>query len=216
MSRGIEPFMIRRLSPLDMGLQPDLIVERNGWEIVQTYHGEKTGNSLFITDLSHVPQWTLQSRHVTSILPMSMSTPVRPGEATLEKGVLIARLLHEECRIMNFGTKDLSFEDSHYTNMTDAFASFAVVGILCLEVLSRLSPVDLDGSNQSPLSAAQAPVEDVTCLLLSVRRNGIEPGLIISAPRGYGRFLLEVFQDAGKEFGMAPAGWKRFNRWLRG
>jgi hypothetical protein len=216
MSKRGDPFMIRRFSPLDMGMKADRVVERNGWEVVHTYVGEKTGNPLFITDLSHVPQWSLQSRDISSMLPADMDIPGQPGEATLEEGVLIARLLREECRIMNFGTEDLSFEDPHYSKMTDAFASFAVVGTQCLEVLSRLSSVDLDGSNERPLSAAQAPVEDVTCLLLSIRRDGIEPGLIVSAPRGYGRFLFEVFQDAGKVFGMAPAGWKRFDRWLQG
>ena len=216
MSNRVTVFRIRRLSPLDTGLKPDRIVEREGWEIVKTYQGEKTGNSLFIADLSHVPQWTLQSPNLTSLLPTDMDIPLRPGEATLEKSLLIARLLHDECRIMNFGTKALSFGDPHYTYMTDAFASFAVVGTQCLEVLSKLSPVDLGGFDPNTVIAAQAPVEDVTCLLLSIRRAGIEPGLIITAPRGYGQFLFEVFQDAGKVSGMAPAGWKRFNGWLTG
>jgi hypothetical protein len=198
-----------------MGLNPDHIIEKNGWQIVQSYEGEKVGNPLFITDLSHAPQWSLQSRHISSILPSDLSVPAGPGEATLEEGVLVVRLLHEECRIMNLGTKDLSFEEPCYTPITDAFASFAVVGPQCLEVLSRLSSVDLERLNQNPLRAAQAPVADVTSLLLHVRREGIEPGLIISAPRSYGRYLLEVFHDSGKVFAMAPAGWKRFQRWLR-
>ena len=207
---------IGRQSPLDMGLKPDDIVEKKGWEIVQTYQGEKAGNSLFITDLSHVPQWTLQSRQFSSVLPKDMDIPVRPGQVSLEEGILVCRLSHDECRMMDFGAKDMSFEDPHYTDMTDAFATFALVGTQCLEVLSRLSPVDLDGPNRSPLSGAQAPVEDVTCLLLSIRRDDVEPGLIVSAPRGYGGFLVEVFQDAGGEFGIAPAGWKRFHGWLQG
>ena len=216
MSKEVEHCLIRRLSPVNMGLTPDQVVERDGWKIVWTYQGEKTSNPLFITDLSHAPQWTLQSRNLTSVLPKDMAVPMRPGEATLEKQLLIARLLQEECRIMNFSSRDLSFEDPHYTYVTDAFATFAVVGTQCLEVLSKLSPVDLEGPQRSSLIAAQAPVEDVTCLLLSIRREGGEPGFIMTAPRGYGQFLFEVFQDAGKVSGMAPAGWKRFESWLTG
>jgi hypothetical protein len=149
------------------------------------------------------------------IRPLDTRIPQTPRGVILEKGVLIVRLSPQECQIMAFGTTPPSFTDPCYTNTTDGFAAFAIVGKACLEVLSKLSPVDLDKPNGTLLSAAQAPVEDIRCLLVSIKREGIEPGLLVLGPRGYGPFLLEVFQDAGKEFGMAPSGWQRFTEWLR-
>jgi len=212
---GSDLFVSKRISSLDMGLQPDQIVEQYGWDVVLTYRGERPGGPLFVTDLSHVPKWTLQGRDMDAMRPLDIRMPARPREVTLVKGVLIARLSPEECQIMVFGTSPPSFTDPCYTDTTDAFAAFAVVGKECLEVLSKFSSVDLDEPDGTPLSAAQAPVEDVRCLLVSIKRDGIEPGLLVSVPRGYGPFLLEVFQDAGKEFGMAPSGWQRFTTWLK-
>ncbi|MFO7460330.1 MAG: hypothetical protein R6X07_06855 [Desulfatiglandales bacterium] len=95
------------------------------------------------------------------------------------------------------------------------YAAFALVGSECFELLRKLSPVDLQAPEQVVPCGAQAPIHDVRCVI--VRLEGTEgvPGLIILGERGYGGFLSDMVLDAGEEFGLSPAGWRRFELWLK-
>ena len=106
------------------------------------------------------------------------------------------------------------FTDAAYTDVTDAYASFAIAGPQCLEVLNKLCPVDVDEPGQVFPRSALAPVEDVTCLIIHLHGKSNIPALIISGARGYGHFLMEIFLDAGKEYGLRSAGFQRFKDWL--
>jgi hypothetical protein len=199
-----------------MGLEPKETLDQNGWRISLTYMGEQTRNSLAICDLSHVPKRALQTHELDSLTVAGISIPTRPGIAVLERGILAIRLTPIEARIMSLDNDATIFSHSHFIQVTDAYASFAVIGENCFDVLSKLSPVDLFGPDPPLLYAAQAPVLEVTCLLVRIQPKHRPPGLIVSCSRGYGEFLLKVFFDAGKSFGIVPAGWQRFIHWLNG
>ena len=206
--------MKKRISVLDMRLEPAEIMVRDGWQVALTYQGEKIHQPLFISDLSHLSKWFLQARELTAMQPKGLIVPTGPGEATLEKGLLMARLTPIQCFLMALGDSIPELKNAHYTDMTDAFASFAIVGPQCLDVLSKLSPLDFAEPNQAIPCAAQGPVENLRCLLIKLHGREDIPGLIISIDRGYGYFLLDAFLDAGKEFGVCIAGWNRFESWL--
>jgi glycine cleavage system aminomethyltransferase T len=191
------------------------VIDRDGWEIPLTYSGEKTDTRHFVTDLSHVPKWVLQGHDLDSLQPAGLAVPAKPREATLERDILLVRLNAWECCIMVLGEDIPSFEDPGYTDFTDGYAAFAIVGPQCLDLLRKLSPVDLEGPDQAPPCGAQAPVEDIRCLIVRLQGKNAVPGLIISGPRGYGHFLLEIFMDAGEEYGITVAGWQRFRDWLK-
>jgi glycine cleavage system aminomethyltransferase T len=204
--------MLKRKSPLDMGLKPERILERDGWEIALSYVGEMTRNDLFITDLSHAPKWTVQGPDLDSMRPAGLNMPGRSRVVVQSNGSLIARLSGSEARIMVFGNETPPLTDPCITDVTDAFAAMAAVGPNCYGLLSKLSAVDL--AKDPPPSAALAPVEDVTCLIVQAVGQGGIPGLIIASARGYGHFLLEVLLDAGREYGIQAAGWERFQTWF--
>jgi len=204
--------MIERISPLDMGLTPDRTIDRGGWQIPLTYVGERTRGDLFISDLSHVPKWCLQGPNLNDEEPTGLKMPQGPGAVTMDQGILLIRLMASEARIMALSDNVPVFGGTGFTNVTDAYASLAVVGPRCFDVLGKLSGVDLDGPAAPP--AALAPVEDVTCLMVRLERQGGTPGIIISGARGYGHFLLDAFLDAGKEYGIQPAGLQRLSGWL--
>jgi glycine cleavage system aminomethyltransferase T len=204
--------MLKRVSPLDMGLKAERVLARNGWEIPLAYVGERTRSSMFVTDLSHVPKWSLQGPGLEAISPAGLSIPEKPGMITLEHGLLLVRLTPSECRIMSFGEDTPVFEETDFTDVTDAYATVAVVGTRCFDVLAKLSSIDFEG--QFSPRAALAPVEDVTCLLAHITGRGGVPGIILAGARGYGHFFLEALLDAGKEFSIQPAGWERFRLWI--
>jgi len=207
--------MLKRVSPLDMGLKAERVLARNGWEIPLAYFGERPQSTMFVTDLSHVPKWSLQGgSDLNSIRPEDLSIPEKPGMIVLERNLLLIRSTPSECRIMSFGEDTPVLEETGFTDVTDAYAAVAVVGTRCFDVLAKLSSIDFEG--QSSPRAALAPVEDVTCLLVHISGSGGIPGIILAGARGYGHFFLEALLDAGKEFSIQPAGWERFSQWMAG
>jgi|GEM_PF-1458329 hypothetical protein len=206
--------MLKRVSPVDMSLKAERVLARNGWEISLAYAAERRQSALFLTDLSPAPKWTLQGQGLDAIRPAGLSIPEKPGMITLERSLLIVRLLPAECRIMDLGEQTPVFEETGFTDVADAYAAIALVGTRCFDVLAKLSSIDLEG--QFSPRAALAPVEDVTCLLVRVEGTGGVPGIILAGARGYGHFFLDALLDAGREYSIQAAGWERFSQWIAG
>jgi len=204
--------MIKRISPLHIGLEPERTISRRGWEIPLSYLGERTRADLFISDLSHVPKWCLRGPDLDNQEPAGLKMPTKPGAVTEGEGILLVRLISSEARIMVIRDSIPSFNEPIYTDITDGYATLAVVGHKCFDVLSKLSSVDMEGP--AALPAALAPVEELTCLIIRIEGKDEVPGIIVSGARGYGHFLIEAFMDAGKEYGIQPAGWQRFSAWF--
>lgn len=205
--------MTKRISPLDMGLGLERTIDRNGWQIPLAYAGERAQTGLFISDLSHVPKWSVQGPNLDDETPAGLKMPATPGSVTMDQGTLLARLTPSEARILALSDNPPVLNEAFCTDITDAYASMAVVGDRCFEVLGKLSALDLDGPLTAP--AALAPVDEVTCLIVRLKGQGGTPGIIITGARGYGHFLLSAFLDAGKEYAIQPAGWQRFGEWFR-
>lgn len=207
--------MNRRTSPFDMGWMPEEVVRLNGWDVALTYRGESRRSRLFVVDLSHVPKWAFHQKDMAPPESAGPLMPQKPGEVGMDGDRLMVRLTPTECLILVLRGEAPVPEEVACTDITDGYAALALVGPQCFEVLRKLSPVDMEAPGQEVPCAAQAPVHDLRCLL--VRQEGKEaiPGLIILGDRGYGRFLLDLFLDAGKEFGISPAGWRRFESWLK-
>ena len=206
--------MNTRVSPLNMGMEPAEVVNKDGWQVALTYLGEKKHNPLFISDLSHVSKWILQAKDLGALREEGLNIPPGLGEATFENGILMTRLTPSECFLMVLGDSKPEFNNAHFSDMTEAWALFVLVGPQCLDVLSKLSPLDLDELNRTVPFAVQGPVNDLRCIL--IRLHGLDhiPGLLISTARGYGHYLLQAFLDAGKEYEVSIAGWQRFEGWL--
>lgn len=206
--------MLRRVSPVDIGLKADRVLARNGWEIPLAYVGERSRSAVFVTDLSHVPKWVVIGPNLDGMRPAGISMPAGPGMISLQEGVLLVRTSPSECRILALTDEVPAFEEKNVTDVTDGFAAMAVVGARCFDILEKLSAIDLTGPS-SP-SAALAPVEDITCLLVRIEGSDGVPGFILAGARGYGHFFLDALLDAGREYSIQPAGWERFGNWIAG
>lgn len=207
--------MSQRTSPLDMGWMPGEVRSVNGWETTVTYAGEKRLSRLFVTDLSHLPKWARHKKEMDEHAPLGLAVPRKPGQVNADGDRLLVRLTPTECLIVVLRGEMPTKNEVALSNVTDAYATFALVGLSCLEVLKKLSPVDLEAPGQDVPCAAQAPIHDLRCVILRLEGKDGIPGLIILGDRGYGQFLLDIFLDAGKEFDIAPAGWNRFESWLK-
>jgi sarcosine oxidase gamma subunit len=203
-----------RTPPFDIGWVPEEVENLNGWSTALTYVGEKRHSRLFLTDLSHLPKWALHGKDLDDAASLGLRVPPRPGEVRVDGEKFMVRLSPTECLITVFRGETPAGDDPAMSDMAEAYAAFAVVGSPCLEVLKRLSPVDLEAPGQGVPCAAQAPIHDLRCVIVRLEGREAIPGLIILGDRGYGQFLLDVFLDAGREFGISPGGWNRFAHWL--
>lgn len=207
--------MNRRTSPFDMGWTPEEVGRSNGWDVALTYRGEPRRSRLFVTDLSHVPKWALHRKDMETPESGRPRIPQKPGEAEMDGDRLVVRLTPTECLILVVRGEAPLPEEVAYTDMTDGYAALALVGPKCFEVLRKLSPVDMEAPEKTVPCAAQAPVHDLRCVMVRLEGKEAIPGLIILAERGYGPFLLDIVLDAGRQFGVSPAGWRRFESWLK-
>jgi len=169
---------------------------------------------LVLVDVSHMPQWISGAGGLGELDSDGWNVPRNPGQVEIQKSHLIVRLTPTECRVMALGDERATLTGAGTTDVTDGFATFAVVGPRCMDVLGKLSPVDLDAPGQTCPCAAQAPVEDIPSLIVRLNGTGDIPGLIISVARGYGQSFLDLLLDAGNEYGITVAGWERFQGWL--
>lgn len=206
--------MALRTSPVTMALPAGEVWDFNGWPVALTYQGELVHNDLFLVDLSHVPKWSLKDRNLSTWQPLGMKMPEKPGDVSREGDLVLARVSPGEARILALGEEAPVFNETNYTDVTDAYAALALVGHGCFRVLSKLSAVDLTRPEQTRPLSVEAPLADITCWLVALTGAEGIPGLIIAGARGYGEFLLEIIQDAGQAAGLQAAGWQRFRRWL--
>jgi sarcosine oxidase gamma subunit len=208
--------MNQRVSPIVVGWTPQDVEILNGWPVTMTYKGERTrSGGLCLTDVSHVPKWAFHTKDRESARSFGIPLPEKPGQVTVEGGTLAVRLKPAEGLIMVLRGEAPMPEEAVWADMTDGYAAFALVGPQCFEVLGKLSSVDLAKPGQAVPFAAQAPVHDLRCAILRLEGAEGVPGLIILSERGYGGFLSDIVLDAGEEFGLSPAGWRRFEIWLK-
>ena len=206
--------MNRRTSPFDMGLTPKEAGRLNGWDVALTYLGEKRQSRLFIADLSHLPKWAF---HGTESAHRDLSwppVPQKPGEVRVEEERMVIRLTPTESLFLLLQGEASAPEAAGFTDMTDGYGALAVVGRRCFDVLRNLSPLDMEAPNRRALFALQGPVHDLRCVIARLEGKERIPGLIILVERGYSPFILHILLDGGGEYGISPAGWRRFETWL--
>jgi sarcosine oxidase gamma subunit len=207
--------MNRRTSPFDMGLTPEEVGRLNGWDVALTYRGEPRQSRLFVADLSHVPKWAFHGKEPARRDLPGPRLPQEPGEVTMEGERIVIRLTPAECLFLLLQGEAPVPEVMALTDMTDGYGALAVVGRRCFDALGKLSSLDMETPGRRVPFAVQGPVHDLRCVIVRLEGKEAIPGFIILVERGYGPFLLEILLDGGCEYGIAPAGWRRFESWLK-
>ena len=112
------------------------------------------------------------------------------------------------------GALDLPAE-SGYTDVSDATICLALFGPNALAVVEKLCALDFLDPGKQPPFLLQGPFSHVPCqLVLMERGRGFDGGLLLTCSRGYAESMVHAILGAGAEFGLKPAGEKRFTDWL--
>ena len=205
---------IERRSPVQFKSSIQKSEVRDNWTVVLAYADE--GQGPFLVDLSHKTRWDLQDKNLARFKPLGKEVPEIPGTCRMEDGILINRMNRTQAAIWHLlsAAPNLPAE-SGYTDVSDATICLALFGPNALAVVEKLCALDfLDPGKHAPF-LLQGPFSHVPCqLVLMERGQGFDGGLLLTCSRGYAQSMVHAVMGAGAEFGLTPAGEKRFTDWL--
>lgn len=201
-----------RISPVEFDAQPTEVEERDGWRVVKSY--EKEGDGPNLVDLSHVTRWDIQDKAVGSLTPVEgVSIPSTPGEVAFENGVMINRMNGTQAAIWHLGgeTPEKPADMPMVTDTTEATLCLALVGPSVFDITEKLTSLDLGNPSLKTPRLVQGPFSHIPCQIVVFTNQDKESGILFTCSRGYGYDMVHTILDAGKEFGLTPAGEKRFH-----
>lgn len=205
---------ILRRSPVLFRAKPKKILQKNRFQVVLEFENEDGNNH--VMDLSHICKWDVQSSDLSNHSPMGIDIPGQILGCRLENQVLISRMNRTQASIWHLSSQAPPLPDEAvFTDVTESFAALAIFGENLEKILEKITTLNLlDSQRESPF-LTQGPVAHTGCQIISFCRQDRVPGILLSCSRGYGRDMTDIVLDAGREFGLRPAGMDRFNEWIR-
>ena len=196
---------IKRYSPVTFAHLPARTQERNGWEVVLEYENEATGP--FLIDLSHIGKWDVQGESLSSIRPAGLDIPKDSEQCTVTDRYLINLIKWNWATIWHFSQDMPDFAgDFAFTNVTEAYALFALLGEEVFSIMEKVSALDLLSPERKPPFLTMGPVLHVRSQVVVLAREVDSSAVLVACPRGYGQSMAEALLDAGKEWGLRPGG----------
>jgi hypothetical protein len=204
---------IKRYSPVAFKVTPLKTENRDHWEVVLEYHGE--GDGPWLVDLCHRTRLDLQTGSLDTKKPFGITIPETPGRSVLEKGILMNRMNRIQTSIYHLDGDPVEMpKESEYTDVTDATVFLAIIGGPVFAICEKLSALDfMDPEKQTPF-LFQGPFSHVPCQIVTLSREGDKSGVVLTCSRGYATDMVDAILHAGEEFGIKPAGEKRFTAWI--
>ena len=196
---------IKRYSPVTFAHPPARTQVRNGWEVVLAYEDEANGP--FLIDLSHIGKWDVQGEKLSSIRPAGLVIPEDPEYCVFTGDFLVNLIKWNWATIWHFSQDMPDFAgDFAFTNVTEAYALFALLGKEVFSIMEKISALDLLSPERKPPFLTLGPVLHVRSQVVVLARDGDSSAVLVACPRGYGQSMAEALLDAGKERGLRPGG----------
>ena len=203
-----------RRSPVKFPSPPSRKEMRNGWEVVLEYRDQ--GDAPFLIDLSHISKWDAQDNDLSRISPLGSTIPEIPGNSRLQNEILISRMNPTQASIWHLlRVNPPMHQEPAYTDVTDAYAILALMGKDVSSIMEKVTRLDLSSPAKKPPFLLQGPVLHVRCQIVVLGPKGDDAAVLIACSRGYGQSMSEALLDAGKEWGLGPAGETAFRDWLK-
>ncbi len=208
---------ILRESPVTFKASPKRTEKRDNWVIALEYEKEDKGP--FIVDLSHRTRLDIQDSNLSSLHPFGIPIPEIPGEAVLEKGILVSRMNRTQTSVWDLAGKldeeSKMPEGSAYTDVTESTMFLAIMGSSVFSIAEKLTSLDFLDSEKSAPFLLQGPISHVPCQIVTLKKDGDNPGILFTCSRGYGMTMVNAVMEAGAEFGLRPAGEDKFTSWIK-
>ncbi len=208
--RGRQMEDIRRYSPVVFRHPPTRTEIRNDWEVVLEYEDETNGP--FLIDLSHIGKWDVQGEKLSSLRPAGIVIP-QVGLCAYTGEYFVNLIKWNWATIWHFSQEMPDFADHFaFTNVTEAYALFALLGKEVFSIMEKASALDLLSPRRKPPFLMLGPVLNIRSQVVVLAREGEGSALLVGCPRGYGQSMADALLDAGDEWGLKPGGENIFTR----
>lgn len=202
---------IRRYSPVTFRHTPARTEERTGWEIVLEYEDEAKGP--FLIDLSHIGKWDVQGENLSTLRPAGIVIPEDTDLCAFTEEYFVNLIKWNWATIWHFSQEMPEFADHFaFTNVTEAYALFALLGKEVFSVMEKVAALDLLSPERKPPFLMLGPVLHIRSQVVVLSREGDGSAVLVGCPRGYGQSMAYGLLDAGDEWGLKPGGENIFTR----
>ena len=204
---------IQRRSPIRFQATPAKTIQRNGWNVVASYAGEKEQPAM--VDLSHINNWEVQAQDFTPLTEDGFQIPDNPGDVTISKGMIISRLTPTRLLIWDPSGQEPEWPgaDGLIKEITDGQCLLFLTGEKLFSLMQRVTKLDMQPKNGSEWSMIQGPILGIGCKTLIHENHESIPCAFVAAPRGFGQSVANGLLKGSLEFGLAPAGEGVFTKW---
>lgn len=206
---------ILRHSPVKFDLQPAVMEEKQGWQVVQEYLDQKKGPLLI--DLSHTPSWYFQDKDLSSFTSLGLKIPSQNNGITRQGNLFVSRMNDTQCQVWSLDSQVPAFVDTHEmhcTQITDGQAVLGLVGENVQGIVETFTPQDVFAPDSEPMGLFQAPLFHIPCQILVLDRSEKIQVILIACPRGYGNDMARAILKSGDSQNLGPGGEKDFLSWL--
>lgn len=196
-----------RRSPVELPGRALRTESRDGFRVVLEYEDE--GSGPLLVDLSHRPKWDVQAGDLRSLTPWGIEVPERPGRCRVFAGVIAGRRGMDQAAFWHLGKETPETPRDPppgLTEVTDGWTLLALLGPESLPIMEKVSSLDLGSPAMEPPFWIQGPVLHVPCQVVVLSRETDRAGLLLACSRGYGPTVAHALLDAGRPWGLRPAG----------
>lgn len=218
-----------RLSPLQDWHQKTgaRFANRAGWLVPEVYTTPEEESAVLheragLIDISARGKLMIKGKNANMVVAAAFgSAPIKPGNVIgVKSNHLSASLLVSdellvltspgaEDRITASLTIEIESQGSFVSvfNWTSGLAGLLICGPQSTAVMEKLSAIPFNPKDFPNLFAAQCGFAKVRAAIIRQDRMGL-PAYELYVDRSYGTYLWNTILDAGREFGMQPAGWE--------
>jgi hypothetical protein len=199
---------IERKSPAMLPGYPARTVQRNHWNVILEYAEE--GSGPWLVDLSHCPRLDVQGRDLQGLLPSAFPVPDTPGCVTTGQGIMITRMNGAQACLWVLDTHTDIPERFEVTDVTEGAVGLALLGKDTFRITEKLSDLDLQSPKYKAPFLLQGPFSHVPCQVIVLQTEPGKEAVVLTCSRGYAQDMVSALVEAGKEYGLRPAGEDRF------
>lgn len=186
--------------------EPEISIE-NGWALAKAYKPDPT-SGVGLVDLSHRPKAVVYGPATEDLCQL------HPGQAKWIGGAFVCCRKPAENIIFDLtGNMMRTWPNEYYTDLTDAWGFFALIGPHTVELLKRLIPIDFEQPEVRNAIYAVVRCHGVWVQVLNPKAS--LPGILLACERSHCQNLVDGLFRHGRHFGLKPTGLGSFEKWLR-
>lgn len=204
---------MERRSPVYLPGKPEKTQTRSNWSVVSEYADEGAGP--WIVDLSHCPRWDIQGRDLGKVLPPEFTLPDFPGSVLVHAKGLTGRTGRSQAFLWLFDDKAPVPTGAGCTEITDGALCLALLGSAVFQLTEKLTNLDLGDPKRKAPCLLLGPFSHVTCQIVVLKNDPADAAVLVACSRGFAHDMVQAVLKAGEEFGLRPAGERRFMKQLQ-